>query len=123
MSHVDIELMGTTLTAWAETIPMPDFIETKQSLYYPAGTIRSLDDPIFDEKISTLGMYDPASFLEYAPTMFYALEEDVVHKIPVVFVHGIGGSSGHLSLLLNVWIVIAIDSGFFTIHLAAIWIS
>ncbi|MCF6211233.1 MAG: alpha/beta hydrolase [Gammaproteobacteria bacterium] len=92
LSHVDIKLTGSTLTAWAKTIPIPDIIETKQSLYYPAGTIRSLDDPIFDEKISTLGMYDPASFLEYAPTMFYALEEDVAHKIPVVFVHGIGGS-------------------------------
>jgi len=93
MRHVDIELMGAALTAWAETIPRPDIIETKQSLFYPAGTIRSLDDPLFDEKISTLGMYDPASFLEYAPTMFYALEEDVSHKIPVIFVHGIGGSS------------------------------
>ena len=37
-------------------------------------------------------MYDPASFLELAPTMFYALEEDVSYKIPVIFVHGIGDS-------------------------------
>ena len=37
-------------------------------------------------------MYDPASFLEHATTMFYALEEDEAHKIPVVFVHGINGS-------------------------------
>ncbi len=93
ISHVDINLTQATLTAWAKTIPVPETIEKKQSLLYPAGTIRSLDDPIFDENISTLGMYDPASFLEYAPTMFYALEEDTVHKIPVIFIHGIGGSS------------------------------
>ncbi|MBX2859368.1 MAG: hypothetical protein KTR17_11965 [Cellvibrionaceae bacterium] len=37
-------------------------------------------------------MYDPASFLDYAPTMFYALEEDFLYKVRVVFVHGIGGS-------------------------------
>jgi len=36
----------------------------KKSLFYPAGTIRVLDDPIFDENIATLGMYDPASFME-----------------------------------------------------------
>ena len=52
-----------------------------------------LDDPIFDSSFSTLGMYDPASFLEQAPTAFYALEEDLGYKIPVVFVHGIAGSA------------------------------
>ncbi|OHB32147.1 MAG: hypothetical protein A2X84_03535 [Desulfuromonadaceae bacterium GWC2_58_13] len=62
------------------------------SLFYPKGTIRSLDDPIFSPQMATLGMYDPAAFLEVAPMMFYALEEDVGHKIPVIFVHGIDGS-------------------------------
>jgi len=93
VKHVDIKIVESFKVNWAETIVLPETIETKQSLYYPTGTIRSLDDPMFDEKISTMGMYDPASFLEYAPTMFYALKEDVAHKIPVVFVHGIGGSS------------------------------
>jgi pimeloyl-ACP methyl ester carboxylesterase len=44
-------------------------------------------------------MYDPASFSEQAPTMFYALEEDIGYKIPVVFVHGIGGSAREFSAL------------------------
>jgi pimeloyl-ACP methyl ester carboxylesterase len=43
--------------------------------------------------MSDLGMYDPAAFVEAAPMMFYALEEDLGYKIPVVFVHGIGGSA------------------------------
>lgn len=93
VGSVNIELTEFPSTVEIESIALPVITERKQSLFYPAGTIRSLDDPLFDEKISTLGMYDPASFLEHAPTMFYALEEDVAHKIPVVFVHGIGGSS------------------------------
>jgi pimeloyl-ACP methyl ester carboxylesterase len=63
-----------------------------ESLFYPKGTIRSLDDPIFSPQMTTLGMYDPAAFLEVAPMMFYALEECVGYKIPVIFVHGIDGS-------------------------------
>ena len=46
-------------------------------------------------------MYDPASFLEQAPTMFYALEEELSHKIPVVFVHGIGGSAREFEPLVG----------------------
>lgn len=93
VKDMNIEVTASSRVTWAETILAPENIDTVQSLYYPAGTIRSLDDTIFNTNISTMGMFDPASFLEYAPTMFYALEEDVAHKIPVVFVHGIGGSS------------------------------
>lgn len=89
----DIDLINNFQVTWAENILMPETTATEQSLYYPTGTIRSLDDPIFNTQISIMGMYDPASFLQNIPTMFYALEEDEVHKIPVVFVHGIGGSA------------------------------
>ncbi|MDN4502937.1 alpha/beta hydrolase [Alteromonadaceae bacterium BrNp21-10] len=91
--NIDIELGSPFLVSWAENVSVPPLVERSASLYYPQGTIRSLDDPIFDEAIATMGMYDPASFLEYAPTMFYALEEDIAYKIPVIFVHGIGGST------------------------------
>jgi pimeloyl-ACP methyl ester carboxylesterase len=64
----------------------------RQSVFYPNGTLRALDDPIFSPRMASLGMYEPAAFLEAAPLMFYALEEDHFYKIPVVFVHGIGGS-------------------------------
>jgi pimeloyl-ACP methyl ester carboxylesterase len=74
------------------TIPAPQLPATKASLFYPRGTIRSLDDPIFTRQMATLGMYGPAAFLENAPMMFYALEEDTFYKIPVIFVHGIGGT-------------------------------
>lgn len=88
----DITLNDAEFIAWADTIKPPAKKVIQNSLFYPSGTIRQLSDPIFDENMSVLGMYDPASFLEQAPTMFYALEEDASYKIPVVFVHGIGGS-------------------------------
>ncbi len=64
-----------------------------ESFFYPKGAIRSLDDPVFGPQMATLGMYEPAAFLEAAPMMFYALEEDAGYKVPVVFVHGIDGSA------------------------------
>ena len=63
-----------------------------ESLFYPKGTIRSLNDEIFSRPMAALGLYEPAAFLEKAPMMFYALEENLAYKVPVVFVHGIDGS-------------------------------
>jgi pimeloyl-ACP methyl ester carboxylesterase len=51
--------------------------------------------------MSQLGLYDPAAFIEAAPTMFYALEEDLAHKVPVIFVHGIGGSPAEFRSLIE----------------------
>lgn len=73
----------------------------KESLFYPKGSIRSLDDDIFSEKVASLGLYEPTVFLEAAPMMFYALEEDVEYKVPVVFVHGIGGSARDFSKIIS----------------------
>lgn len=66
--------------------------ELAGSLFYPKGSIRSLDDEIFSQNMADLGLYEPAAFLEEAPMLFYALEEDVGYKVPVVFVEGINGS-------------------------------
>jgi len=73
----------------------------RSSLFYPKGTIRSLNDPIFSRQMATLGMYDPAAFLENAPMMFYALEEDTFYKVPVIFVHGIGGIPGEFQQIID----------------------
>ncbi len=99
--HVDIKLTAPKQIDWVESIPMPRIAEPKKSLFYPAGTIRSLADPIFDDNMATIGMYDPASFSEKVPTSFFALEEDLAFKIPVVFVHGIGGSSRAFQPIIN----------------------
>lgn len=93
LGQVDLNLTGPSSIDWPVSIQLPDAGDRPVSLFFPAGTIRNLDDPVFDSSFSTLGMYDPASFLEQAPTMFYALEEDLGYKIPVIFVHGIDGSA------------------------------
>ncbi len=101
VGHVDIELTTSQQIAWVEQIVLPEKTELAKSIFYPAGAIRSLDDPIFDEKVATLGMYDPATFSEKVSTPFYALEEDLTYKIPVVFVHGIGGSPRAFLPIIN----------------------
>jgi pimeloyl-ACP methyl ester carboxylesterase len=92
LDRIKIQLSSPRQVDWAEAISRQKLADPQQSLYFPAGSIRSLDDPLFAENMAILGMYDPASFLEKTPIMFYALEEDLRFKIPVVFVHGVGGS-------------------------------
>ncbi len=82
-------------------IPAQTEKKRQQSLFFPKGSIRSLDDPIFSERMATLGMYDPAAFMENVPFMFYALEEDAGYKIPVVFVHGIGGTAKEFRTIID----------------------
>lgn len=93
LTKLDIDLGPPATLGVEEPIAKPPPSLSPKSLFYPAGTIRTLDDTLFDQRIAELGMYDPAAFLQHGPTMFYALEEDAAYKIPVIFVHGIGGSA------------------------------
>ena len=88
-----VELGEPSDVGWETKIAVERINRSKRSLFFPAGTIRDFDDPIFSSEMATLGLYEPAAFFEQAPTMFYALEEEVGYKIPVVFVHGIGGTA------------------------------
>jgi pimeloyl-ACP methyl ester carboxylesterase len=81
-------------------VPVQNAPARVESLWYPKGSIRQLDDPIFAPSMAHLGLYDPAAFLERAPMMFYALEEDAGQKVPVVFVHGIDGSARDFAALV-----------------------
>jgi pimeloyl-ACP methyl ester carboxylesterase len=100
VGNVDIELSERATVNWSISIPVPEVAYAQESIFFPKGSIRDLNDPVFDADIAALGMYEPAAFLEIAPTMFYALEEDS-YKIPVVFVHGIGGSARDFSMLVS----------------------
>ena len=98
---IDVQLTARIPVDWVVSIDVPDIQKNTESLFFPSGTIRNLNDPIFDKNFSTLGMYDPASFLEQAATMFYALEEDLSYKIPIVFLHGISGSARDFETLVE----------------------
>ena len=93
LTDVEIELALPVEVEGIETFEVLEPAEFKKSYFFPGTAIRSLNDRIFDQGISTLGMYDPAAFFEISPTGFYALEEYSPFKIPVIFVHGIGGSA------------------------------
>ncbi len=97
--NVDIRLSMQDSVDWTINIPVPKVTPSQESLFYPKGTIRNLSDPLFDSDFAALGMYEPAAFLESAPTMFYALEEDS-YKAPIIFVHGIGGSAREFTTIV-----------------------
>ena len=82
-------------------IRVPTSSEPTASLFYPKGTIRTLDDPLYSPAMSKLGMYAPAAFMETAPMMFYAAEEYSGYKIPVVFVHGLNGTPRDFRALVD----------------------
>jgi pimeloyl-ACP methyl ester carboxylesterase len=96
-----VEIINFSTIDWQPKIEVKETDVSQPSIYYPAGTIRSLRDPIFSHEISTLGLYDPAAFFEQVPTMFHALEEDIAYKIPVIFVYGIGGSPREFEALVQ----------------------
>lgn len=101
LDNMDILLTSKKYDVDIASINAPSTPTPRASLIYPGGSIRSLDDTIFEEGMGTLGMYDPAAFLEKSSTMFFALEEELPHKIPVVFVHGIGGSARQFSPIVS----------------------
>ena len=102
--HIDIALgsppphLSPHLLA---ALPPPLVPDVRDSLFFPKGTIRTLDDPIFSPETAQMGVYDPAAFMETAPMMFYALEEDITYKVPVVFVHGLNGSPRQFAALID----------------------
>lgn len=62
--------------------------ELTQSSVYPMGTLRDLDDEIFNEKYGTMGLYNPEEFREHIELNFYALSEYSRWKQPILFIHG-----------------------------------
>ena len=100
---VDIALVAPYGVAIPDlaAIAVPIERPARESLFFPKGALRSIDDPIFSEATAQMGIYDPAAFVEIAPMMFYALEEDAGYKVPVVFVHGIGGSPRQFSTMVE----------------------
>ncbi len=99
--NVDLETGAARMLEWPVSLPVAKTAQREQSLFFPPNTLRSLDEPLFDRDMSALGMYHPAAFLEKAGTMFYALEEDIGYKIPVIFVHGIDGSARDFSAVVD----------------------
>jgi uncharacterized alpha/beta hydrolase family protein len=61
----------------------------------------TLDEPQFASDKAVDGLWKPADFLEQGRTGLYALEPYDPAKIPVLFIHGIGGSPREFKTIAN----------------------
>lgn len=56
------------------------------------GAIADLDDPIYAADIGRKGLWEPLTFIKAARGGVFFVENFSPHKIPVLFIHGAGGS-------------------------------
>ena len=66
-----------------------------------AGDVTTLDDPRFDRAVATKGMWQHYDFLLEGRPGIYFLEPYDPKKIPVLFVHGIGGTPQEFRALVD----------------------
>lgn len=66
-----------------------------------AGEVVSLDDPRFADEVASAGMWRPYDFLLQAHPGIYFLEPYDAARIPVLVVHGIGGSPANFRALVE----------------------
>ena len=65
------------------------------------GSDTTLDAPLFDPDIAGLGMWQPIRFMKAGYAGIYFLEAYTPQKIPVLFIHGIGGSPRDFASMIN----------------------
>lgn len=101
--QVDIDLYpdAPVTTPFTLQVRVPAEREQPVSKFYPPGALRAFDDEIFSPKYGELGMYNPPAFLARAGIYFYALTERDMHKVPIVFVHGMGGTPREFAFLVS----------------------
>ncbi len=98
---IELDLEAPITVSFPLAIRVPAEREQAVSEYYPPGALRALDDEIFSPKYGELGMYNPPAFLARAGIYFYALTERDMHKVPIVFVHGMGGTPREFEFLIS----------------------
>lgn len=86
--------------AWSPTALRERGVEMTDRLA-DFGTVVSLDDPRFEREVARLSMWEPARFISENHAGLYMLQEYDPDKIPVVFVHGIGGSPRHFEMVIE----------------------
>ena len=57
------------------------------------GKVVSLTDPIFSDEASSMGLWQPVKYIKTYGSGLFFLQPYSENRIPVVFVHGIGGSA------------------------------
>lgn len=66
-----------------------------------AGTVSSLDDPLFSNRHGKKGLWEPFAFMEDGSTGIHFLETFDPARIPVLFVHGINGAPSDFTAMIE----------------------
>ncbi len=66
-----------------------------------AGTVSSLDDPLFSNRQGKKGLWEPFAFMEDGGTGIHFLEPFDPSRIPVLFVHGINGAPSDFTAIIE----------------------
>lgn len=65
------------------------------------GRVVSLDDPMFSEENSAMGLWRPVDFLLQVGGGLFQLQEYQTDLVPVIFIHGINGSPANFEALVQ----------------------
>lgn len=65
------------------------------------GEITTIDDPRFSAENGSIGMWEPVRFMEEVGGGLYMLEAYDPNKIPVLFIHGLGGNPSEFAYMIE----------------------
>ncbi len=65
------------------------------------GEVVSLDNPKFEQEVSSLGLWQPITFLEQHGVGLYLLQPYSPNLTPVIFIHGAGGDPRNFSMMID----------------------
>lgn len=91
--RVDLELSSSVSLPQAQSALLMDLARfERKPLPIGIGELTSLNDPQFDPTVARMGLWRPADFFGQVGGGVYLLAPFDKKKLPVIFVHGAGGS-------------------------------
>lgn len=89
---MDLPTKGTLPPKYPrELAALPDALD--KDFHFAVGDLMDINDPKFSKDAGRLGLWEPARFLKENGAGVYMLEAFDPQRIPVLFVHGAGGSA------------------------------
>ncbi len=101
--HVDLRLPAVAERPLGIAIALSPTQRRGSAVLPPiaTGDVVSLDDPRFDPKNGSLGLWQPVDFMFKLEAGFYFLEKYDPDKTPVLFVHGAGATPRDFAYLIE----------------------
>jgi pimeloyl-ACP methyl ester carboxylesterase len=82
---------GNTYFDYPISLEIPSDTESKSETFVTGGTV-DLESEMFSRKYGAIGLWSPSKFVNAVGGSIYALEKYDSSKIPILFVHGSGGT-------------------------------